>query len=57
MPALRFLAEREGGDSSGVNGVLELPEGLGALLRERVDTFEEPRLPLLVSAGCADSDP
>lgn len=58
MPALRFLVEREGGDSSGVNGALELPEGLGSLLSERVDTFEEPRLPpLFVSAWCTDSDP
>lgn len=59
MPALRFLVEREGGDSSGVNGALELPEGLGALLSERVDTFEEPRLPPFVSGWCdaADNDP
>lgn len=48
MLALRFLDGREGGDSSGVNGALELPVWLIALLSERVETFEEPRRLLFV---------
>lgn len=39
--ALLFLVGRDGGDSSGVKGAFELSEGLGALLSERVETFEE----------------
>jgi hypothetical protein len=54
---LRFLVGRDGGDSSGVNGAFVLPEMLGALLSERVETFDEFLRLVLAFAWYADSDP
>jgi hypothetical protein len=57
MSAPRFLVGRDGGESSGVKGVLELPVGLGALLSERVETFDEVLRLVLVLAWKAACDP
>lgn len=59
MLAFRFLADRNGGLSSGVSGVFDLPEGLEARRRERVETFDEGRRLLLMLAllCCAAIDP
>ena len=54
---LRFLVGRDGGDSSGVRGAFELPDMLGALLSERVETFDEALRLVLAFAWYADSDP
>jgi hypothetical protein len=54
---LRFLVGRDGGDSSGVRGAFELPDVLGALLSERVETFDEALRLVLAFAWYADSDP
>lgn len=53
----RFLVGRDGGDSSGVKGVLELPVGLGALLSERVETFDEVLRLVFLLTWKADGDP
>jgi hypothetical protein len=53
----RFLVGRDGGDSSGVRGAFELPDMLGALLSERVETFDEALRLVLAFAWYADSDP
>jgi hypothetical protein len=57
MLTLRFLVGRDGGDSSGVNGAFEWSEVPGALLSERVETFDEPLRLILAFAWYADSDP
>jgi len=57
MLAVRFLADRDGGLSSGVRGVLDLPEGLDARRRERVDTFEDGRRLMSLFVVCAAIDP
>ena len=54
---LRFLAGRDGGDSSGVSGAFELPDMLDALLSERLETFDEALRLVLAFAWYADSDP
>jgi len=50
MLASRFLVDRKGGLSSGVSGVCDLPEGLDARRRERVETFDEVRRLFLMIA-------